>query len=532
MQPLRPLVRGVILAAGVAVCGSVPAGAAPATPSSVLLYPSGGQVVVDATLTPADGRITFDLPASALLDTLAISVEGGTVSGLVTSPAPPQPDSPTVAAIRARLQAARQAAAAVAGELAAVNARIALWSTPSVKDTLGDLEKIDSLIPAKLKPLYEEAAALAPRKEAADRQVAWLERELAAAGGWTVAPASANAERVPAPRDGVRVVANVRMDGGETPRKALAVRYSYTLTDCGWSPAYTLDARPEQNLVRFSQEAEIRQASGQDWTGVSLALATANLGSGLTPAPLGSWLLRPLPEVAARGRVSPMQANVMTESAVLLKSAATGDAAVSQMETAAATVWDLGQRNVPAGVTTRLPLTHSEWKAAFLRVARPARQKTVYLMADVTLPEPAVFPTGSARYLVDGISAGGGDFALSGSRDKIFFGSDPRVSAEMKLNTRQSGKAGFVDKRQTRSWTWTITVTNHHATPTLVRVEDPEPQSGDKAIEIQTSASPKGESAEDHVHVWTLTVPAGGKSVITYTVDVSAPSDMRLADGR
>ena len=58
------------------------------------------------------------------------------------------------------------------------------------------------------------------------------------------------------------------------------------------------------------------------------------------------------------------------------------------------------------------------------------------------------------------------------------------------------------------------------------------PQSGDKAIEIKTTASPKPETTKDHVNVWALTVPAGGKSVINYTVDVSAPSDMRLVDGR
>ena len=65
MQPLRPLMRAALLAACATVfTQSVPAGAAPAAPSSVLLYPSGGQVVVDSTLTPENGRITFDLPAS------------------------------------------------------------------------------------------------------------------------------------------------------------------------------------------------------------------------------------------------------------------------------------------------------------------------------------------------------------------------------------------------------------------------------------------------------------------------------------
>ena len=138
MQPLRPLMRAALLAACATVfTQSVPAGAAPAAPSSVLLYPSGGQVVVDSTLTPENGRITFDLPASALLDTLAITVNGGAVSGLVTSPAPPQPDSPTVAIIRTRLEAARQVAATLNGELAGVNARIRLWSAPPIKADIG-----------------------------------------------------------------------------------------------------------------------------------------------------------------------------------------------------------------------------------------------------------------------------------------------------------------------------------------------------------------------------------------------------------
>lgn len=530
MQPLRPLMRAALLAACATVfTQSAPAGAAPAAPSSVLLYPSGGQVVVDSTLTPENGRITFDLPASALLDTLAITVDGGSVSGLMTSPAPPQPDSPTVSVIRTRLEAARQVAATLNGELAGVNARIGLWSAPPIKGDMGELEKIDSLIPDKLRTLYEQAAELAPRMEAANREIAWLEQELAAAGGTSAA--SENSGRAPVMQNGVRVVATVRMNG-EKPQGPLSVRYSYTLSDCGWSPAYTLDARPDQSLVRFSQEAEIRQASGLDWTGVTLALATADLGNGLNPAPLGTWLLRRAPEAAPRsGGPYPAGAAAMQENMVLMKSAVMADT-VRQTETAAATVWDLGRRDVPAGATTRLPLTNSDWKADFVRVARPARQKNAYLMAEVTLPEPAVFPIGAARYLVDGVSVGGGDFALAGSTDKIFFGSDPRVTTEMKLNTRQSGKAGFVEKRQTRSWDWTITVSNHHSTPTLVRVEDPEPQSGDKAIEIKTTASPKPETTKDHVNVWTLTVPAGEKSVINHAVEVSAPGDMRLVDGR
>ena len=44
--------------------------------------------------------------------------------------------------------------------------------------------------------------------------------------------------------------------------------------------------------MRFTQQAEIRQATGQDWKGVHLTLASADPGSGLQPGSLPNWTLR------------------------------------------------------------------------------------------------------------------------------------------------------------------------------------------------------------------------------------------------
>ena len=52
-----------------------------------------------------------------------------------------------------------------------------------------------------------------------------------------------------------------------------------------------------------------------------------------------------------------------------------------------------------------------------------------------------------------------------------------------------------------------------------MRVEDPEPQIGDSAIEVKVVAKP-APVVKDHVNTWNLTVPASGKSVIDYTVEV------------
>lgn len=83
----------------------------------------------------------------------------------------------------------------------------------------------------------------------------------------------------------------------------------------------------------------------------------------------------------------------------------------------------------------------------------------------------------------------------------MFFGRDSRVTVDMKQDLRQSGSKGFVGKRQTRDWKWTIEVTNSHTQPVAVRVEDPEPQIGDSAIEVKVrrQARPGCEGSRQHV---------------------------------
>lgn len=488
--------------------------AVPIEPTSVLLYPSGGQIQATEILPVQEGKIVFDVPAGAKIDTLVIQAEGCIVTEMSTSPAPDQPDRPVVAAIRQKLTEAKTALSGVTGELAGTHTKIKLWTEPSQKITLEEMEKIDAMASERIKNLYLEESAIATRKKAAEKEVAQLERELQDVGG------DVNQIGTQA----VRVKAALQTTNGKELADKVTIKYSYTLPDCGWSSVYRLDAQPDQKKVAFWQEAEIRQASGQDWSHVALTLVSANFG-GLKPATLPEWWVRP-----AMAEAKTMMADRL-EAAPMMATAARGARNVRQEESATGTIWELGQQSLPTGKQIRRPLHAQEWQANFVRVVRPSQQKTAYLRADVRLPESAVFPQGMANYTVDGVLADQDSFSLAGTEKKIYFGTDPRVTAEMKLDTRQSGKTGFIGKKQTRVWSWIITVANHHSTPVNVRVEDSEPQSGDKAIEVNTTAS-KELQTENHIRFWTLNIPAGKTETLKYQVDVSAPADMRLIDGR
>lgn len=86
---------------------------------------------------------------------------------------------------------------------------------------------------------------------------------------------------------------------------------------------------------------------------------------------------------------------------------------VREMATFAA--WDLGTRTVPAGRPVLFELARGDWKASFVRLARPGYGgKAAWLMAEVRLPEAVDWPHGPAQYSVDGLPVGAGTFALSG----------------------------------------------------------------------------------------------------------------------
>lgn len=472
----------------------------------VTLYPAGGRVQMVEELKVSDGEITFVLPSGADAGSLNLVLDKGSVLSREIIPVAGK-DSPDVARLREELEQAEQKAARLEGALAGIRSRMALWENPGPGVNPEVLDALEARMQERLPALYEELAALKPRFEEAGKEVERLRRMLEQKGEH---------------REEVRVTA--RVDGVSGVVRA---HCSYTLFNCGWRPVYRLDAHPDRNEIVFVQEAEISQSTGRDWRQVELALRSGSPDDGLAPQSLGSWILRPYrrPELRAAPMAAGMEVN---DAAVSLKASAR----VPQQEGASYSSWELGTRSIPAGTPVRLSLDDSTWKAHFVRVARPSSSpNAVFLMAEVTLPETLTLPSGEALYLVDGSPVGSCLFSMSGHDGEIYFGTDPRVTVDMKLDVRQSGRKGFVDRRQTRVWTWKLDVANRHSMPVDVRIEDPAPRSADEAIKVSTASSPQPEE-KDHVLVWNLNVPAGKKMAIEHTVEASAPDTMELLDGR
>lgn len=503
--------KRILLASALALAT---ASIAEAAPVSVLLHPNGALVRAEDQITPENGLVLrLSLPASAETSTLDISVPDVTIASLRFEDAA-TPESAAVAALRREWDATRAALLEKDNALADLEARRAYWRNPPLRlSDAAPLENLDALMRKHLDALAKEGFDLIQSREALQKQADLLLLRLRQTGG-----------EQPHTRQAILTLA-------EPATRPVTVRYAYMLQDAGWRPLYRLEARPADNAVAITMEAEMWQRSGEDWKDTPLTLSTADPRQGMSPPRLNDWIIQPQPGAS---KFSPRVAASMATPAPMATQSdqmVMKENAVVYLDSASFEAWDLGRRSLPAGATQRLALSADTLKADFTYLLRPSRSETAYLDARLEIRNVRHFPVGQATFLVDGSTVGQGSFALAGDDDHIAFGQDPQVSAIMKNNSQQAGRQGIIDRKQTYAWDWLITVINKHNRPVDVRLEEPEPQSRDNEIVLSVKSSP-APTVEDHVLIWKLNVPAGQSVEVKHGVSFTAPPDMTVWNGR
>lgn len=512
--------KTILSAAMTAAAFALTASAAQAAPVSVLLHPDGALVQEEARLTPGrDGRtLRLVLPPSADPQTLDLSVPGHQVAALRFEEAA-APDSPVVAELRRRLDAVSRAIQEQKDAREDLAWQKTYWRQPPVQlsDSSG-LAALEELAQSRLADLRGGQFAMDARLEKLEAEAALLRQRLDLTGG------------------GASLTREAVVELAEAASGPVAARYAYVLNDAGWRPLYRIEALPDKDEVRIALEAELWQRSGSDWNGVPLVLSTADPRQNMAPPRLTDWIIRPVPpqsqakfrsnDMMLGSMAAPMAADMAETSSV-----AAGARAPVYTDGSTFESWDLGKREVPAGPAMRLALNQEDFKADFAWILRPSRSETAFLSARLDMPELRHMPPGDALFLVDGVTVGRAPFSLANDDRRLYFGRDPQVTAVIRKNGQQSGKAGIIDRRQTYAWDWAITVFNKHDRPVLARVEEPAPESRDEQITISMTSRPEPVK-EEHTLVWELEVPAGKSAAIRHAVSFTAPTDMKVWEGR
>ena len=327
------------------------------------------------------------------------------------------------------------------------------------------------------------------------------------------------------------------------------LRLTYQVPGASWRPIYDarLEARTEQ--VSLTQLGEVRQRTGEDWTGVELTLSTARPATGAQVPELAAWFVDIFEEQRRRAQQGARSEDDLmslfkdkehpadeayagaTEAAPAPQPAEVNTAQVSAGEFAAEYRIP-GRVDVPAdNSTNKYRIQDRETEAALSVLAVPKLAPQAYLQAEVTYGgEDALLP-GPMAVFRDGAFIGNGrlDLLRSGETFKLSFGVDDRVRVKYRLAGGQRSSEGLINKDRRIERRYEIEVANLHKRPMRIEVQDQIPVARDERIEVEllkAATEPTARDLDDKTGVlaWTYDYEPGETREITFGYAVAFPA--------
>ena len=328
----------------------------------------------------------------------------------------------------------------------------------------------------------------------------------------------------------------------------LTVRLSYLVPGASWRPTYraTLDA--DGGEVALVAEGVVRQATGQDWSGVELHLSSASPAKGVAPPMLIPWFLRPdLAFSRARGafaEVDPEADLYYQNTLQLAPGVADGDGVPVSAEALQTEIvrsaYNVafrvpGSSDVPAdGTDHRMVLRHETLKANVVHRTVPGVDDRAFLTAVTTSPEAYPLLAGPVRVFTGGAYLGSFPLKETGPGVELTvpFGVDNRIEVLRVPEPEMKSREGWTGKQKQVHKVGRTIVTNlmdHEAT--LV-IEDRLPVSEDERIVVQigdgTTQGYRDSERRPGVKLWTIELAAGEKREIVLDYTVRYPREMNL----
>ena len=398
----------------------------------------------------------------------------------------------------------------------------------------------------QLAEVDRQLLALQTDREAVRAEVDRLNRELGALRG--------NERRS-------RLLAKVNLDVRQAGE--VEVNLSYLVRGPSWSPSYDMRADTKAKTLEVTYRAEVRQATGEDWRGVSLRLSTAQPGLAGREPKIDPWFLTKAEAVAFAGTVSgglvvngradnrfqmfnevQVMGNSMTTSGLAgsdpLKRMEAMDerrASVQAGGTAATFVIDrksdILADNKPAQVT----VMRESFPAYFRHTCVPKLSPFVYLKAKAVNKTGFTFLPGPTAVFLDGafVAQANLDLVPSGQDFWTYLGVDQGVSVERKVLARREETTGVFGKKTLRTvFDQVFKLKNGKATDIELVLWDQVPASNHEDIKV-VFEEPRYEKDTDDLKLneskfleWRLPLKAGAKQDLPFRFAVERPEDIQV----
>lgn len=484
-------------------------------------------------------------------------------------------NNPELRTAIAGLEAARHEAEALAMRMAAINDRYTLLNSIRQKTATETAKDFSS------KDLDPEALG---------RQMAFLDAaqaQLIADRVKLDAETRANADAVNALQAKVnalggqtKVERTAIVTVGQSVAQSAEVTLRYLVSGAGWQPRYAVRADVEAGALTIEYDADIRQATGEDWTDVRLTLSTAQPTQKAAPSevpPAFVDVFVPPPPDTSGGMLGGL-----AEGGVRRKAGrpsgpggeprgTTGDPSAFGAPAEMAPAMDMPVNTalamkfedasaVQSGTVVSYPLARAitvasdaqrsrkqriatvETAPSFVHVARPLVEPAVYLKAVAANASQYQFLAGPATVFLGGDSVGATmlpDLA-PGAEMTFWLGTDRRIEAKRVLVKKATSERGVFDKSDETRWDYRVDLASTDTRPVTVELVDRIPVSRNEQIRIElkdpsqplaTDAKYLADGKPQGMLKWVVQLPArleAGKPAtksVSWSVVLGKPKD-------
>jgi len=494
--------------------------AQPSHIDQVLVYPGGAQVERVLTLKSGATSLKLDcLPGTLDAKTIRVTAPGVQIGeiNLQQLPREAAPDCVN-GPLEARIREVEDRRTALDAEVQALDAQVASLRNAGAGLNATQIGAAGETVRSNAQTALLKAAQLKRRIEEVDRQLAPLRAERER---WT----NANPRLV-------TLTARIRAE------RDIEARISYRSPSAGWQPVYRASLDSASGQVVLERRAEVGQTTGEDWTGVTLKLTTAQPTQAVQGPLPWPWLLGIAPPRETR-----MAMNAAPAPAPVAMSLKRSDAApepgfdVSVFEGEFSTEFTAPTRVNVATSGERITLALGQAPLDTRLVARvtPQVQPAVFLVAEATRPAGA-WPAGAMQMYLDGGFVGESrlNMPANGKLD-LPFGRDEQVRVVPEPQTRMGGERGLfggrVEQRIRHAWK----IENKHGKPMLVQVLEASPVSQHEDIKVEAKFDPqplpKDWREQQGIKAWEFTLAPNATQAVSADYVLSWPKDANLNGG-
>jgi uncharacterized protein (TIGR02231 family) len=337
-----------------------------------------------------------------------------------------------------------------------------------------------------------------------------------------------------------------------TPTR-LTVDLSYQIPGATWAPLYDARLDTKTGKLDLIQYGSVRQNSGEDWSGISLTLSTAQpqRGTGLPDlTPFWISLYDMQPQMLGSMRMNKVASMEMAADAAVAGVMAPAPAAMPMEEKAefvTATIETGGfvsEYRIPGPSTVKADGTESKLMVgrfdtdSKMKVQiKPQMSTDAYLVAAAKLKGESPVLPGLVNLFRDGAYVGQNSLPLlrPGEDQDLAFGVDDQISVKRKVLKDERSEAGVINRDSVIEKHFVTEIQNLHTMKVDVSVLETVPASQDKQIRVeilpdQTTAGYK----KDVRHVtglleWALALDPKQKSDLKLGWKVSWPKDKNIS---